>query len=160
MPEPILQDYKTSLIVENATVFDMTISATYSNPSDWGKANKPAFQNIALVSRKSNTQELIVAGGAKSAIVVVTFSVKLDVQKSASIVAKFNQCDAKTPPAGLAATDTKEMKDYLQIAEDCYLSDVILYADVQCTPASTFKLLQFVSNKEANYLNAFTIISN
>jgi hypothetical protein len=160
MPDPIPQDYKASLVLENATPYDMTMSATYANASDWGKANQPAFQNIALPSRKSVSQELIVAGAAKSAVVVVTFTVSLDQQKSASIVAKINQCDAKSPPAALADPDKKSEKDYLQIAEDCYLSDVILYGDVQCTPSNAFKLLQFVSSKDGAYLNAFTIVNN
>ncbi|WP_431820654.1 hypothetical protein [Burkholderia sp. F1] len=160
LSNPIPQDYKTSLVIDNATPHDISLSATYANASDWGSANKPAFQNIALPSRQSVSQELIVAGSAKSAVVVVTFTVSLDQQKSASIVAKINQCDAKSPPAALSDPDSKSAKDFLQIAEDCYLSDVVLYADVQCTPPNTFKLLQFVSSKDAAYLNGFTIVKN
>lgn len=159
LPDPS-QDYATRLVIENATSHDMTLSATYSNAPDWGKSNKPAFQNVSLPSRKSVTQDLVVASGAKSAVVVVTFTVSLDQQKSATIVAKFNQCDPKSPPVALADPDHKAEKDYLPIAEDCYLSDVILYADVQCTPSNAFKLLQFVSSENGAYLNAFTVVNN
>ncbi|RQS03853.1 hypothetical protein DIE07_30490 [Burkholderia sp. Bp9002] len=160
LSNPIPQDYKTSLVIENATPHDMSMSATYANASDWGKGNTPAFQNVALPSRQSVARELIVAGSARSAVVVVTFTVQLDPQHSASIVAKINQCDAKTPPAALSDPDGKSANDYLQIAEDCHLSDVILYADVQCTPPNAFRLLQFVSGKDGAYLNALTIVNN
>ncbi|MXN74054.1 hypothetical protein GR157_04780 [Burkholderia sp. 4701] len=160
LSSPIQPDYKTRLVIENATPHDMSMSAAYANASDWGKGNAPAFQNVALPSRQSVAREWIVAGSARSAVVVVTFTTQLDAQRSASIVARIDQCDAKTPPAALSDPDGKSAKDYLQIAEDCHLSDVIVYADVQCTPPNAFRLLQFVSGKDGAYLNALTIVNN
>jgi hypothetical protein len=150
---------RSSLVIENSTSYDMSISASYDAPSDWGPGNKPAFRNLRLPRRTSTSQDLIIAQGATSALLTLTFVVDMGKQQAATITAKVNQCDALTAPGSLLDPDKRAEKDFLQVADDSYVSDMAEYRDVQCRPAGAFKLWQSVSAADGRHMNCFVVIA-
>ena len=149
-----------SLVIENATAYDMSISASYDVPSEWGPGNLPALRDLGLPRRSSTSQDLVVAQGADSAMLTLTLVVDMGKkQKPATLTAKVNQCDAFAPPSGLQEPDQRAEKDFLRVADDAYVSDMIEYGNVQCQPPGAFKLWQCVSSLDGRCMNGFVVVA-